>query len=313
MSAIQPSDDAFEKGHIKIPSMTPEWLLDAWKYMPRSSSARAPSRGLPVIIMAHGICGNKLMSLAPYAETFACMGYAVVVFDYRRWGASGGTPRHVVYISEQLEDYRTVIKYCRLQPEFDPHKVILWGTSLSGGHVVTLASERELNPTAVISQCPYLGTGPSTEISWTFIKTILRGIQDVLRQAVGLHPTYIPAVAYPGQVGMLTKPGCVQGVQRIVADQRDFPNEVSASSLFELPFYNPTASAPRITCPALVVAAEHDNLCPLQAALELKALSPLVEVVVVPCHHFELYPGTSMHEKSVDAMKSFLLERVALA
>lgn len=93
------------------------------------------------------------MSLAPYAETFACMGYAVVVFDYRRWGASGehshcfsaspnsilmmkcysgGTPRHVVYISEQLEDYRTVIKYCRLQPEFDPHKVILWGTSLSG-------------------------------------------------------------------------------------------------------------------------------------------------------------------------------------
>ena len=28
------------------------------------------------------------MGLAPYAETFASLGYATVVFDYRRWGAS---------------------------------------------------------------------------------------------------------------------------------------------------------------------------------------------------------------------------------
>ena len=59
--------------------------------------------------------------------------------------------------------------------------------------------------------------------------------------------------------------------------------QVAASSLFEIPFYNPNASAARITCPALVVAAEHDNLCMLQAALELKGLSPRVELVVLPC------------------------------
>ncbi|KAI8980120.1 alpha/beta-hydrolase [Trametes punicea] len=310
MMTTQSLDDGFERVHITIPSMTPGWSLDAWKYMPRRSTERRPTKGLPVIIMAHGLCANKLMGLAPYAEAFASFGYAAVVFDYRRWGASAGHPRHVIYVSEQLDDYRAVVKFCRQQPDLDPHKVVLWGTSLSGGHVVTLASERKLNLSAVISQCPYLGAGPSMKLSWSVVKTILKGVQDVLRQAVGLYPTYIPAVAHPGEVGILTMPGSKQGMLRIVKEERDFPNEVSASSLFELPFYNPNASAARLTCPVLVVAAEHDNLCPLQAALELRTLSPLVELVILPCQHFDLYPGLSMHVQSLDAMKDFLHGRV---
>jgi hypothetical protein len=38
---------------------------------------------------AHGFSANKLMGLASYAEAFASSGYASLVFDYRRWGASG--------------------------------------------------------------------------------------------------------------------------------------------------------------------------------------------------------------------------------
>ncbi|KAI0635852.1 alpha/beta-hydrolase [Trametes polyzona] len=307
MSPTEEHNEDFEKTHLLIPSVTPGWSLDAWKYLPK---ARRAGQVLPVIIMAHGLCANKLMGLAPYAETFASLGYAVVVFDYRRWGASAGTPRHIVYVSEQLDDYRTVIKYCRQQPEFDPHKVILWGTSFSGGHVVTLASERELNLSAVIAQCPYLGTGPSTKFSWTFVKILWKGVQDVVRQTLGLRPTYIPAVAHPGEVGYLTAPGCKDSMIGIATDKRDFPNEVSASSLFELPFYNPNASGARITCPVLIVALEHDNLCPISAAVELKTLSPKVELVTIPAGHFDAYPGFPSHNQSLEAMKAFLAEHV---
>ena len=45
---------------------------------------------------------------------------------------SDGTPRHVLLVKEQLEDYRTVIEYVRAQPEFDAKRVILWGSSFSG-------------------------------------------------------------------------------------------------------------------------------------------------------------------------------------
>jgi len=95
------------------------------------------------------------MSLSNYAEAFTALGYACLVFDYRRWGASGqlsiqsrgssfckinhysldGTPRQIIQVKEQLEDYRTVISYARQQPEFDPQQVILWGSSFSGTHI----------------------------------------------------------------------------------------------------------------------------------------------------------------------------------
>lgn len=102
---------------------------------------------------AHGLSANKLLGLAPYAEAYADLGYASIVFDYRRWGTSGasctlfrsdrmlnfsprwsadGVPRNLINIKEQLEDYRMVIKFARLQPEFDGNRVILFGTSFSG-------------------------------------------------------------------------------------------------------------------------------------------------------------------------------------
>ncbi|KAI0710217.1 alpha/beta-hydrolase [Earliella scabrosa] len=301
-------DKPFVKTDIKIPSKTPGWNLDAWKYLPKTAGqgGKAP----PVIVMAHGISSNKRMGLAEYAEAFASLGYAVVVFDYRRWGASDGVPRHVVYVSEQLDDYRTVVKWCRQQSEFDSQRLILWGTSFSGGHVVSLASERELNLTAVISQCPYLGKSPRPPLSWGFTKTILTAIQDVLRQAVGLSPKYMPAIAHPGEVGLMTTPGAVTGLLSIVREEGTYPNEVNASAIFEFPFYTPNASGARIICPLKLIAPTQDNLCPYENVLELARLSSLVEVVPLECGHFELYPGTRMFEQSLEPMKEFLLKRV---
>lgn len=48
---------------------------------------------------------------------------------------SDGSPRNALFVSEQLDDYRTVIKYCRQQNGiFDPQRVILWGFSFSGDY-----------------------------------------------------------------------------------------------------------------------------------------------------------------------------------
>ncbi|KAF7424570.1 hypothetical protein PC9H_009878 [Pleurotus ostreatus] len=79
---------------VKIPSATPGWHLDAWKYLPQGF--KTPH---PIIILAHGFTGTKEMNLAPYAEAFASAGYACIVFDYRRWGTSGG---HVITLASDI-------------------------------------------------------------------------------------------------------------------------------------------------------------------------------------------------------------------
>jgi dienelactone hydrolase len=99
------------------------------------------------------------MGIEPYAKEFAKAGWACMVFDYRRWGASGryfqcsctqtlpddptltldltdGFPRNILFVTDQLEDYRTVIQYCKKQPTFDPHRVVVWGTSFAGRSII---------------------------------------------------------------------------------------------------------------------------------------------------------------------------------
>ncbi|KAI0705794.1 alpha/beta-hydrolase [Cerioporus squamosus] len=309
MSSTANVQKKFVKTDLKIPSKIPGWNLDAWRYLPTAAGSQG-SIGVPVIVMAHGVSSDKSMGLAEYAEEFASLGYGVVVFDYRRWGASDGKPRHVVYVSEQLEDYRTVIKFCRQQPEFDPQRVILWGTSFAGGHVVTLASERELNLSAVVAQCPYLGHAPIPPMSWGFVKTVMKGVLDVLKQAVGLGPVYMPAAARPGGVGLMTTPGSYEGLFGIAGQEGTYPNEVNASTLFEFPFYNPNATAGKIACPVKLIAPKEDNLCPYDRVEELARLSAHVEVYDLPGGHFELYPGMPHYEQALAVMKEFVLKHV---
>ncbi|KAI0076202.1 hypothetical protein K474DRAFT_1663328 [Panus rudis PR-1116 ss-1] len=219
-----------------------------------------------------------------------------------------GKPRHSVYVTEQLEDYRTVIKFCRQQAEFDPHRVILWGSSLSGGHVVSLASEKHLNICAGVAQCPYLGVIAKSPLTLSAIKTLGWAVLDILKQAIGLSPIFIPAVAENGTVGVLTSPGTFEGAYALVENDGDYPNEISASSIFELPFYKPNVSAKDIACPLLVVALEHDNICSIDGAREVAAACDKVKLKVLDGGHFEAYPGQALFEESLKTQVAFLLE-----
>ncbi|TCD71999.1 hypothetical protein EIP91_000131 [Steccherinum ochraceum] len=294
---------------IKIPSATPLWNLDAWQYVPEGKGTSP----CPVIVMAHGLSGNKTMGLKQYAEIYVQMGYACVLFDYRRWGASDGTPRQVVKVAEQLEDYRTVIKYCRQQPAFDPNRVVVWGTSFAGGHAVSIASEPQLNVFAAIGQCPYLGVTATPPFSWTLIKTATYAILDSLKLKVGLSPILVPACALPGEVGVMNAPDSKSGMFGIVENSpgAKYPNTINASSIFELQAYSPKDRAKNIQCPVLVVHCETDTLCLTPGADATAAASSHVEVVrFKDCGHFEIYPGAKFFDDDVKLHKEWLQKHV---
>jgi hypothetical protein len=49
--------------------------------------------------------------LVPLDQRFAAARLAVLLFDYRHFGESGGQPRQLIDIRQQLEDYRAAIRF----------------------------------------------------------------------------------------------------------------------------------------------------------------------------------------------------------
>ena len=110
--------------------------ISAWLYLPENVPAQ-----VACIIMGHGFGGTRDMGLESYAVRYQEAGFAVLLFDYRHFGESGGEPRHLIWIPYQLEDWSAAIKYARGLKEIDPARIALWGTSMSGGHVIVTAAK----------------------------------------------------------------------------------------------------------------------------------------------------------------------------
>ncbi|KAJ7875452.1 alpha/beta-hydrolase [Mycena leptocephala] len=302
---------SFEKSALKIASSRPGWNLDAWQYLP---AAEGRSKPLPIIVMAHGFGADKTMGLAYYAEAFAAAGYACIVFDYRRWGASDGTPRHMLIVKDQLDDYRTVIKYARQQPEFDPQRVVVWGSSFSGLWTEILRNHglcsSNVNAVAAMAQCPYTGVSAGPLSLVVYLKVAGSLVLDIVKQALGLTPVYIPIVAEPGYVGALTTEGSKSRMMMIVSKDQEYRNEISTSSLLQVPPYQPRATAGQINCPLLIVLPTQDNLCLPEGAVQISKATEKCELVSIPCGHFDLYHGASHHAESLTAQLEFLKKHV---
>jgi hypothetical protein len=117
-----------------------------------------PDRGtgpFPTVVLAHGFSGVKEMGLDRYAEVFAAGALAVLVYDNRCLGASGGEPRSEIDPAWQRRDYRSAISYAETLPEVDVKRIGIWGTSYTGGTVCAVAAlDRRVK--CVVSQVPFM-------------------------------------------------------------------------------------------------------------------------------------------------------------
>lgn len=94
----------------------------------------------PAVVMAGGWCYVKELIQPQYAEYLVEAGMAVLIFDYRRMGASGGMPRQHINPYDQHEDYKAAISYLETRPEVDADRIGIWGISYSGGHVLVVGA-----------------------------------------------------------------------------------------------------------------------------------------------------------------------------
>ncbi len=265
----------------------------AWIYHPETP-ATGTTTPAPAIVMAHGFGCIRDLRLPAYAERFRDAGFVVVVFDYRHFGASDGQPRQLLDIGRQLDDWRSALAFTRTLPGVDQDRVIAWGTSFSGGHVLTLAGTGE-RLAGVVAQVPHV-SGPAA-VRATGLAAALRLtpaiLDDLWRSVRRREPRYVPLVGRPGDAAVMTSPDADPAVDRLAADsglrRSDFPDDVAARILVRIGFYSPMRHARRITCPALVQIATRDAITPAATARRAAERIPRGRHLEYPCEHFDPY------------------------
>ncbi|MCZ4500186.1 MAG: alpha/beta hydrolase [Marmoricola sp.] len=279
----------------------------AWLF--RAADDRlATAAGRPVVVLAHGLGGTKDSGLAPFAEAFAAAGLDAFVFDYRGFGESQGTPRQTVSLNGQLEDWRAAMAAAARLDGVDPDRLVLWGVSLAGGHVLSAAADRA-DVAAVIAVVPMVD-GVAAGVHATKSHTtgeLLRatglGIASRAAAKAGRGAKMMPIVARPGEVGALTLDGALEDYLSVAGPT--WRNEVAADVSLELGSRRPTKDAKRVAAPLLVQIADFDRSAPPYAAAKA-AFKGKAEVRHYPGDHFDLFPGKPFHEPAVKHAVSFL-------
>ncbi len=232
--------------------------LSGWFYAPESTPP------WPIVIMAHGHSATRHMVADKYAEVFCGAGMAVLLYDHRGFGASGGEPRLQINPWIQARGYRDAIGYGSTLEGVDPRRVALWGDSLSAGVALAVAAIDE-RVAALTLQVPAIGAeppppDPEGSLFQAFRETVLTGdvepcsedvqgpmpvvSDDQVRRPSALQPltAYRWFIEFGGRLGT----GWVNDVTRAR------PNTPAP--------WHAGLCAPFVSCPALFIVAPEDEM-----------------------------------------------------
>ena len=159
-----PADVTVRKANVYSEGVRMTGYVFALKSAPTNSK-------LPTILMGHG-WGGVQSSLRQDAIEFARDGYLVLTFDYRGWGESDSRvilkapapdPRRTDFTAEvhairevvdpldMVADWQNSIHWVIGEPQADPNRIGLWGSSM-GGSLVIYAAAHDARVKAVHSQ-----------------------------------------------------------------------------------------------------------------------------------------------------------------
>lgn len=274
----------------------------AWHY---------PGTNGACIVMAGGLAVTKEPGTDLFARRFQDAGFAVLAFDYRRLGESGGQPRQVVRISDELADWQAALAFTRTLPGVDPARLAIWGFSSSGGHVFRVAA---LNPdlAAAVAQTPNADGRAAARNAMrhqsprALLRLVGRGVLDALGGLVGRRPVLVPLTGAPGEVAVLTTPDSLRAGEALNPGSRyaDWQQAVAARSALRVGFYRPGRVAWRVHIPLLILVCDHDQSALPGPAARAARRAPLAELVRLPGGHYA--PFLEVHEQTVEAELSFL-------
>lgn len=299
-----PVDITFRSGSGSDAAECRGWFLPA---------AGSQDGTAPCVVLGHGLGGTADSGLMPFAEAFAEAGYAAFAFDYRGFGRSGGQPRQVVSPTRQQDDYRAAIATAAAQPGVDPTRIVLWGCSLAGGHVLEVARGRD-DVAGIISMVP-LVDGRAAAMAATrqhkpsaLLRSTGAAIAAKAVTAAGRPEPMLPLAGPPGSTALLSLDGYEEAYTSVAGPS--WRNEVGASIGTELGSFRPGRHAEEhVAVPMLVQIADLDRSAPPHAAATA-AFAARAEVRHYPGDHFDLFAGRPCHDRAVAHALHFLSRHI---
>jgi fermentation-respiration switch protein FrsA (DUF1100 family) len=207
-----------------------------------------------------------------------------------------------------VEDYRNAISWVCEQPEVDPQRVGIWGTSFSGGYVLYVgAFDRRVK--AVVSQVPAVGNPLSrhdrSPERWE------RDSQAMIEERGNRYRTgavsYVKVVAPPGEPCIIPGKAAYDFFIGSQASAPNWRNALTRESLEKMrEFDNVTPIGLISPTPLTVIAAEADELIPVQTLKGVydRAGEPK-EFHALPITHFEIYQEPWLSKAAQLATDSF--------
>ena len=241
------------------------------------------------IVQGPGWLGLKDAKLyVRYHQALTDAGFAVLVFDYRGFGDSGGD-RGALSPGRQLQDLVNAVTYLTTRDDVIADAIGAFGTGGTGGGNSVLLADVDPRVKAAVSQVPVAdGTDwlhrMRQEHEWlAFLEDLDedRRLRVTTGQGRKVHPR--EEIMIPTPERRATK---------IKADVDDrIPSAISLSSAEEIMAYRPIEAARRLTTPLMVIGVAGDATTPTDHAEQLYAAARGPKTLIMQNHttHYAAY------------------------
>src|SRR5215470_865714 len=249
----------------------------------------------PGIVLCHGFTGLRAGILPDYARAFVEAGFVALTFDYRGFGGSQGTKWRLIPL-EQIDDIRNAITYLQDQPEVDPDRIGLWGTSFGGGHAPYTAGV-DGRVKAAVGQVGF-GDGERLILDSRGYADRVRLQQKIqtdrqrrVREGTGETLDAI-TILNAEQTRVFLEP--------LLKAHPVMKCDLSWETVEKTLEYKPINVVDKISPrPLLLIGARDDDTCPIEGYRKLyeRAGEPK-KLVELPITHYEIYAGKWLDESS---------------
>ncbi|GAA0716037.1 alpha-beta hydrolase superfamily lysophospholipase [Halorubrum trapanicum] len=254
----------------------------------------------PVVVMAPGLGAERTFGYPAVAERFADAGYAALLFDHPEFGESDGDSQ-AVELDRQRAAYAAAIDRAK-RVDAVGDDLVLWGASLSAGHVLTLAAARR-DVDAVVGLVPMLdGRAIALRRGGRYLlRSGAAGLRDLLGHRIGRGRT-VPIVGGTEECAAISEPGTKRKYIDLVDRESAWRNETPARSLLGLVRYRPVTRLAEIDAPTLLLAGTDDAIVDAESVADAGERLSRGTVVSMPADHFSVlgadFEGAVGHQLS---------------